>query len=136
MTDCRFPKYPADPPSPGRCRFKPARPIPEDQEMRHGIQITSTTGTVVTFCSHLKASRPARARGLKCSSQVPEEFFNGGDITTHTKAPLIRRSWLCFPDRGVIEVKLWSVPPTPDKQHGFKYSLVCGVDRWRRWKRN
>ena len=40
------------------------------------------------------------------------------------KATLIRHSRLCFPAGGLIEVKLWSVPPSPDKLHGFKYSLV------------
>ena len=45
-------------------------------------------------------------------------------MITPMKATLIRHSRLCFPDGGVIEVKLWSVPPSPDKLHGFKYSLV------------
>ena len=29
---------------------------------------------------------------------------------------------------NTIEVKLWQVPPTVDKPHGFKYSLVYIVD--------
>jgi len=25
---------------------------------------------------------------------------------------------------NMVEIKLWRIPPTPDKSHGFKYSLV------------
>jgi hypothetical protein len=44
------------------------------------------------------------------------------------RATLIRHSRLRFADGGFIEVKLWSVAPTSDKPHGFKYSLVYVED--------
>lgn len=50
--------------------------------------------------------------------------FDRGDTVTHMRATLIRHSRLRFADGGLIEVKLWSVSPSPDKPHGFKYSLV------------
>ncbi len=40
------------------------------------------------------------------------------------KAALIRHSRLRYADGGLAEVKLWSVPPSLDKPHGFKYSMV------------
>ncbi len=55
---------------------------------------------------------------------------------------MIRHSRLRFADGGLIEVKLWSVTPSSDKPHGFKYSTVddliadflADVDRWRKGK--
>jgi hypothetical protein len=44
---------------------------------------------------------------------------------------LIRHTRLRDSEGGMIEVKLWSVPPTSDKPHGFKYSLAYVVDRKR-----
>ncbi len=44
---------------------------------------------------------------------------------------LIRHSRLRDSEGGLIEVKLWSVPPTVDKPHGFKYSLAYIVGRKR-----
>ena len=29
-----------------------------------------------------------------------------------------------YPDGGIVEIKSWHVDMTPDKPHGFKYSLV------------
>ncbi|MBE7415010.1 MAG: hypothetical protein HS130_07230 [Deltaproteobacteria bacterium] len=29
---------------------------------------------------------------------------------------------------NIVEVKLWQVPPSPDRPHGYKYSLVYIVD--------
>jgi hypothetical protein len=52
--------------------------------------------------------------------KIPE----GGDNITPMRAVLIRHSRLKFADRGLIEVKLWGVPASPDKPHGYKYSLV------------
>ncbi len=37
---------------------------------------------------------------------------------------MIRHTRLRFADGGLIEVKLWGVTPSPDKPHGYKYSLV------------
>lgn len=47
-----------------------------------------------------------------------------GDNITPIRAALIRHTRLRFADGGLIEVKLWGVPPSPDKPHGYKYSLV------------
>jgi hypothetical protein len=44
---------------------------------------------------------------------------------------LIRHSRLRDSEGGLIEVKLWSVQPTLDKPHGFKYSLAYIVNRKR-----
>lgn len=44
---------------------------------------------------------------------------------------LIRHTRLRDSEGGLIEVKLWSVPATSDKPHGFKYSLAYIVDRKR-----
>jgi len=44
---------------------------------------------------------------------------------------LIRHSRLRDAEGGLIEVKLWSVPASSDKPHGFKYSLAYIVDRKR-----
>ena len=30
-------------------------------------------------------------------------------------------------DGGIIEIKLWQVPPSSDKPHGYKYSLAYVV---------
>lgn len=27
-------------------------------------------------------------------------------------------------ENGIVEVKIWSVPVTPDKPHGYKYSMI------------
>ena len=40
------------------------------------------------------------------------------------KATLIRHSRLRFADGGMIEVKLWKVPQSASRPHGYKYSLV------------
>ncbi len=45
-------------------------------------------------------------------------------IITYMKAkPFIMRKRV-FPNRDIIEIKSWHVSKTPDKPHGFKYSLV------------
>lgn len=44
---------------------------------------------------------------------------------------MIRHSRLRFADGGLVELKLWSVPASSDKPHGFKYSLVY-IERGRR----
>lgn len=41
---------------------------------------------------------------------------------------LIRHNKLTDAWGNTIEIKLWQVPPAPDKPHGFKYSLVYIVD--------
>lgn len=40
------------------------------------------------------------------------------------RAELIYHEKLHNPDDSIIEIKIWSVPVTPDKPHGYKYSLV------------
>ena len=40
------------------------------------------------------------------------------------KGTLVFHEKVVEPDNSIIEVKLWSVPATSDKPHGFKYSLV------------
>jgi hypothetical protein len=40
------------------------------------------------------------------------------------KAKLVYHKKLVEPDGGIIEIKFWSVPVTPDKPQGVKYSLV------------
>lgn len=40
------------------------------------------------------------------------------------KAALIRHSKITDELGNTVEIKLWKVPPTQDKPHGFKYSLV------------
>lgn len=52
------------------------------------------------------------------------KISEGGDNITPMRAVLIRHSRLKFADGGLIEVKLWGVPVSPDKPHGYKYSLV------------
>ena len=32
---------------------------------------------------------------------------------------------------SLVEIKVWQVPKNPRQPHGFKYSLVCIVDRQR-----
>ncbi|MBI3605554.1 MAG: hypothetical protein HY202_05955 [Nitrospirae bacterium] len=41
-----------------------------------------------------------------------------------TKGTLVLHEKVVEPDNSIIEVKVWSVPVTSDKPHGFKYSLV------------
>jgi len=36
---------------------------------------------------------------------------------------------------NTVEIKIWSVPPTPDKPDGYKYSLVYIVNGQRTWLR-
>lgn len=40
------------------------------------------------------------------------------------KARLIIKDRLEFEDRAVAEMRLWEVPVSKDKPHGYKYSLV------------
>ncbi len=40
------------------------------------------------------------------------------------KAALIIKDRTEFEDGSVMEIKLWQVPPSDDKPHGYKYSLV------------
>ena len=40
------------------------------------------------------------------------------------KGTLVFHEKVVEPDNSIIEVKIWSVPATSDKPHGFKYSLV------------
>jgi hypothetical protein len=54
-----------------------------------------------------------------------------GDNITPIGSVLIRHLRLRDPDDHLIELKLWKVPPTEDKPHGFKYSMVYVVDRKR-----
>jgi len=54
-----------------------------------------------------------------------------GDNITPIRAALIRHTRLRFADGGLIEVKLWGVPPSPDKPHGYKCSFLKGVARCR-----
>ena len=41
-----------------------------------------------------------------------------------TKGTLVFHEKVVEPDNSIIEVKVWSVPATSNKPHGFKYSLV------------
>jgi hypothetical protein len=43
---------------------------------------------------------------------------------TNMKADLIRHNKITDDIGNTIVIKLWKVPPTPDKPYGFKYSLV------------
>ncbi len=40
------------------------------------------------------------------------------------KAALIRHDKVTDELGNTVEIKLWKIPPTPDKQQGYKYSLV------------
>lgn len=40
------------------------------------------------------------------------------------KGKLIRSVKVREDDGGIMEIKLWQVPPSGDKPHGYKYSLV------------
>ena len=40
------------------------------------------------------------------------------------KARLVRHSKVTDELGNTMEIKLWQVAPTPDKPHGFRYSLV------------
>jgi hypothetical protein len=40
------------------------------------------------------------------------------------KATLIRQEKLTDELGNTVEIKLWKIPPTADKPHGYKYSLV------------
>ena len=40
------------------------------------------------------------------------------------KANLIIQNRFEFQDGDVIEIRVWKVPVSPDKPHGFKYSFV------------
>ena len=66
----------------------------------------------------------ARALKLPSATSVPCIPSIWVILSPISKATLIRHSRLRFADGGLIEVKLWSVSPSPDKPHGFKYSLV------------
>jgi hypothetical protein len=61
------------------------------------------------------------------------KISDGGGNITPIRAVLIRHTRLRFADGGLIEVKLWGVPPSPDKLRGYKYSndFLKGVARCR-----
>ena len=66
------------------------------------------------------------------------KISEGGDNITPMRAVLIRHSRLKFADGGMIEAKLWGVPASPDKPHGYKYSFdrlvsdfLKDLARWR-----
>ena len=40
------------------------------------------------------------------------------------KARLVRHSKVIEDDGSIVEMKLWEVPVSSDKPHGFKYSLA------------
>lgn len=40
------------------------------------------------------------------------------------KAKLVRHNKVYDEDGNIIEVKMWKIDPSPDKFHGYKYSLV------------
>lgn len=40
------------------------------------------------------------------------------------KARLIRHTKIYDEHGNIVEIKLWKVFPSPDKSHGYKYSLV------------
>ncbi len=40
------------------------------------------------------------------------------------KARLVRHSKVIGDDGSIVEMRLWEVPVSPDKPHGFKYSLA------------
>ncbi|MEK6539913.1 MAG: DUF6516 family protein [Deltaproteobacteria bacterium] len=40
------------------------------------------------------------------------------------KAKLIIKEKVEFQDGGIVEIKVWEVPKTKDKPHGYKYSFV------------
>ena len=44
------------------------------------------------------------------------------------KGELIKHDKVKKDDGSIVEVKMWQVPPSPDKLHGYKYSLVYIVD--------
>jgi len=44
------------------------------------------------------------------------------------KSELIIHDKVKYASGGIVEVKVWCVPRTEDKPHGFKYSLVYIVD--------
>lgn len=54
---------------------------------------------------------------------VDYAFNHWYDITTMV-AELIYHDKVMEKDGGIVEVKIWSVPVSSDKPHGYKYSLV------------
>jgi hypothetical protein len=44
------------------------------------------------------------------------------------KGKLIKHDKVKNDDGSIVEVKMWQVPPSPDKPHGYKYLLVYIVD--------
>ena len=44
------------------------------------------------------------------------------------KAVLIRHDKVTDEQGNTVEIKLWKIPPTPDKPKGYKYSLAYIVD--------
>lgn len=40
------------------------------------------------------------------------------------RAALIRHTKIYDEYGNITEIKMWKVPPSPDKPHGYKYSLV------------
>jgi len=40
------------------------------------------------------------------------------------KAKLVIKDRFEFQDGGIVEIRIWEVPTSQDKPHGYKYSLV------------
>ena len=44
------------------------------------------------------------------------------------KAKLVIKDRFEFQDGGIVEIRIWEVPASQDKPHGYKYSFVYVVD--------
>jgi hypothetical protein len=44
------------------------------------------------------------------------------------KGKLIRHTKILEDNGNIVEIKMWQIPPSSDKPHGYKYSLVYIVE--------